>query len=187
MIALKDLSIVVPGLLSYLQHGTGPMAQPCTGHHNGFQELAVDRVVRAICLTTQKVPIMKILAILTLAVAAAVPAQAGTNIDVTIGINAPGQYGRIDVNNYPQVQLVTPRAIVYAPSPVAIHQQPIYLYVPQGHQTNWGRYCGRYGACGQPVYFVQENWVRDEYRHQHDKNKGKKKDKRHDRKHHGKD
>ncbi len=129
---------------------------------------------------------MKILAILTLAAAAVLPAQAGTNIDVTIGINAPGQYGRININNYPQVQLVTPQAIVYAPSPVAIHQRPIYLYVPQGHQANWGRYCGRYGACGQPVYFVRESWVRDEYRHEHDNRNGKKykkdkKDKRHDR------
>ena len=133
---------------------------------------------------------MKILAILTLAVAAMLPAHAGTNIGVTIGINAPGQYGRIDINNYPQVQLVTPQAIIYAPSPVAIHQRPIYLYVPQGHQANWGRYCGRYGACGQPVYFVQENWVRDEYRHEHEKRNKKKKfkhdDRKKDRKHHGK-
>lgn len=130
---------------------------------------------------------MKILAILTLAVAAVLPAHAETNIDVTIGINAPGQYGRIDINNYPQMQLVAPQAIVYAPSPVAIHQRPIYLYVPQGHQANWGRYCGRYSACGQPVYFVQENWVREEYRQEHDNRNGKKKKfKRHDRKHQGK-
>ncbi len=118
---------------------------------------------------------MRILAILTLAAAALLPAHAGTNIGVTIGINAPGQYGRIDINNYPQVQLVVPQAIVYSPSPVAIHQRPIYLYVPQGHQANWGRYCGRYSACSQPVYFVQESWVRDEYRQEHDNRNGKKK------------
>lgn len=174
------------GLLSYLRHGPGLMVQLRTGHHNGIQKVAPDMLVRPICRPNQRVPIMKILAIVTLAVAAAMPVQAGTSIDVTIGINAPGQYGRIDINNYPQVQLVSPQAIVYAPSPVAIHQRPIYLYVAQDHQANWGRHCGRYGACAQPVYFVQENWVRDEYRHQHDKNKGKKKDKRHDRKHHGK-
>ncbi len=129
---------------------------------------------------------MKLLAILTLAAAAVLPAHAGTNIGVTIGINAPGQYGRIDINNYPQVQLVAPQPIVYAPSPVAIYQRPIYLYVPQTHQTNWGRYCGRYGACGQPVYFVQENWVRDEYRNERDNRNGKKDFKRKDRKNNGK-
>ena len=34
---------------------------------------------------------------------------------------------------------------------------PLSLYVPPGHQKNWGKYCGRYNACGQPVYFVQKN------------------------------
>lgn len=109
---------------------------------------------------------MKYGVILTLAVSVtAVPAAiASTNIGVSIGINAPGQYGRIDINNYPQPVLVSPQAIIYAPSPVAIYQRPIYLYVPQSQQLNWGRYCGGYRACGQPVYFVQESWVRDEYR-----------------------
>lgn len=118
---------------------------------------------------------MKIFAILTLAAAAAVlPAHAATNIGVSIGINAPGQYGRIDINNYPQPVLINAQPIVYAPSRVAVYQRPIYLYVPQTQQVSWGRYCGRYGACGQPVYFVQENWVRDEYRREHDNRNGRK-------------
>ena len=128
---------------------------------------------------------MKTLALLTLAAAsaaAALPAHAATNIGVSIGINAPGQYGRIDIDNYPQPRLTLPQPIVYAPSPVAVYQRPIYLYVPQQHQTNWGRYCGSYGACGQPVYFVQETWVRDEYRREHDNRNGRKDFKRHDRK-----
>jgi hypothetical protein len=135
---------------------------------------------------------MKILAILTLAAAAVLPAHAGTNIGVTIGINAPGQYGRINIDNYPQVQLVAPQPIIYAPSPVAAYQRPIYLYVPQMHRANWGRYCGRYSACGQPVYFVQETWVQQqrgrdhEHEHEHDNRNGKKEFKRQDGKHHGK-
>jgi len=36
--------------------------------------------------------------------------------------------------------------------------------VPQAQRADWGRHCGRYAACGQPVYFVQERWVQDEYR-----------------------
>ncbi len=109
---------------------------------------------------------MKILASLTLA-AALLPAHAVTNIGVSIGINAPGQYGRIDINNYPQPLLVVPQPIIYSVTPQAVYQRPIYLYVPSAHSANWGRYCGSYRACGQPVYFVQENWVRDEYRREH--------------------
>ena len=111
---------------------------------------------------------MKTLAILTLATAAVLPVHAATSIGVSIGINAPGQYGRIDINNYPQPMLVNEEPIIYRSSAVAVHQRPIYLYVPPAQQARWGRYCGGYRACGQPVYFVQENWVRDEYRREHD-------------------
>jgi len=124
---------------------------------------------------------MKTLTFLCLAMAAALPVHAATNVGVSIGINAPGQYGRIDVNNYPQPVLVNQQPIIYAPSPVAVHQRPIYLYVPQAQQANWGRYCGGYRACGQPVYFVHEDWVRSEYRREHDNRDGRKDWKDHDR------
>jgi hypothetical protein len=127
---------------------------------------------------------MKTLAILTLAAAAALPAHAVTNIGVSIGINAPGQYGRIDIDNYPQPALVSPQPIIYTPSSIAAYQRPVYLYVPQAQQTNWGRYCGSYRACGQPVYFVQENWVRNQYQHEHDNRNGHKHGKK-DQDHHG--
>jgi len=70
---------------------------------------------------------MKTLAILTLAAAAALPAHAATNVGVSIGINAPGQYGRIDINNYPQPLLVNAQPIIYVPSPVASRRSPLYL------------------------------------------------------------
>lgn len=124
---------------------------------------------------------MKILALLTLAAAATLPVQAATNIGVSIGIQAPGQYGRINIDNYPHPVPMMQPPIVYAPSPVAQYQRPIYLYVPAAHQANWGRYCGGYSACGQPVYFVQETWVRDEYRREHDNRNGRKADKQRDR------
>jgi hypothetical protein len=142
------------------------MAQRCArGDSSTRQDLARHR--RAVSPnTTERAQSMKTLAALTLAAAAAavLPAHAATSIGVSIGINAPGQYGRIDIGNYPQPTLVMPQPIVYAPSPVAVYQRPIYLYVPAAHQSNWGRYCGAYRACGQPVYFVQDSWVRDEYR-----------------------
>jgi hypothetical protein len=104
-------------------------------------------------------------AALTLGVVAG--ASASTNVGVSIGINQPGVYGRIDIGNAPQPMLVYPQPVVITPPPRPIPRQPIYLYVPPGHQKNWGRYCGGYNACGQPVYFVQESWVRDRYVHAH--------------------
>jgi hypothetical protein len=53
--------------------------------------------------------------------------------------------------------------VVIAPGPVAVHQRPVYLYVPPGHQKNWAKHCGRYAACGQRVYFVQEQWIEQRY------------------------
>jgi len=131
--------------------------------------------------TTRIETTMKTLAILTLVTAAALPAHAATNIGVSIGINAPGQYGRIDIENYPQPVLVSPQPIIYTPSPIAMYQRPVYLYVPAAQQSHWGRYCGGYRACGQPVYFVQENWVRTQYHREHDNRNGGKKAKGQDR------
>ena len=162
---------VLHGAARTASDGPGPCPQP-------------ESSLRFFCKAIDLEITMKTLAILTLAAAAAaLPAAAATNVGISIGINAPGQYGRIDINNYPQPILVSPQPIVYAPSRVAVYQRPIYLYVPQAHQSNWGNYCGRYSACGQPVYFVQEAWVRDEYRREHDNRDGRKKFKqdKHDR------
>lgn len=108
---------------------------------------------------------MKTLASLALALAA-LPAVAQTSVGVSIGINQPGVYGRIDIGNVPP-PVVYAQPMVIAPSPVAVYQQPVYLYVPPGHQKNWKKYCGHYAACGQPVYFVQERWVVERYEHEH--------------------
>lgn len=105
--------------------------------------------------------------LLALATLAAVPAFAQTSVGVSIGINQPGVYGRIDIGNYPQPVLVYPQPVIIQPSPVAVYQRPIYLYVPPAHQRDWRRYCSRYSACGQPVYFVREDWVRERWEHEH--------------------
>lgn len=90
----------------------------------------------------------------------AVPARAAdVDVGVSIGISQPGVYGRIDIGRFPQPQVIVQQ-------PVVIHRHvrapdPVYLWVPPGHQKNWGKHCGRYNACGVPVYFVQERWYRD--------------------------
>jgi hypothetical protein len=95
------------------------------------------------------------------------PASAQSGVGVSISVHQPGVYGRINIGDVPPPALVLPRPVIYAPPPVVVQRAPIYLYVPPGHQQNWGRYCGRYGACGQPVYFVRDEWVRERYEHAH--------------------
>ncbi len=88
-------------------------------------------------------------------------ALASSHVGVSISIGQPGFYGRIDIGN------VAPPVLIY-PQPVwinrvAVAPAPIYLHVPPGHEKNWGKHCKKYGACGQPVYFVRDEWYRDVY------------------------
>ncbi len=109
---------------------------------------------------------MKNTLIALLAVAASATASAGTDVGVSIGINQPGVYGRIDIGRVPvQPVYVYPQPVVIAPAPYAVDRRPIYLHVPPGHSRDWRRYCGQYGACGQPVYFVREDWYQRHYAH----------------------
>ena len=71
----------------------------------------------------------------------------------------------------------TAKPVIIVRQPVAVRAEPVYLYVPPGHQKNWAKHCGSYGACARPVYFVQESWVRERYDEQqrgHDGKQGKK-------------
>ena len=110
---------------------------------------------------------MKRLVALALAAGAAVPALAETNVGVSIGINQPGVYGRVTIGDVPAPALWHPEPVIVAPPRGVVQQQPVYLYVPEKHQHNWRRYCGQYHACGQPVYFVREEWVRERWEHEH--------------------
>lgn len=85
------------------------------------------------------------------------------NVGVSVSIGQPGFFGRIDIGGAPRPELVYAQPVIYQPAPVAVVRQPIYLRVPPGHEKNWGRYCGQYAACGQPVYFVKDSWYRDVY------------------------
>lgn len=101
--------------------------------------------------------------------AASVSSFAGTNVGVSVSVNQPGVYGRIDIGNAPPPVVINPQPIIIQQPPtVVVERRPIYLRVPPGHQKNWGRYCGRYAACGQPVYFVREDWYQDHWRREHE-------------------
>jgi hypothetical protein len=133
-------------------------------------------------LQLQRIIVKKLATLAVLvAVCATSSAFAQTNVGVSIGINQPGIYGRIDIGNYPQPVVINPQPVIIVQAPVVVHRQPIYLYVPPGHQKNWGKHCARYNACGQPVYFVQEQWVRDRYQQEHPGWRGDRRDGRGDR------
>ena len=94
------------------------------------------------------------------------PSAAAVDVGVSIGINQPGVYGRIDIGRTPPPVLY-PQPVIVRPGPIAMVRTPVYLYVPPGHAKRWDKHCARYGACNQPVYFVQESWIRDRYDREH--------------------
>ena len=102
---------------------------------------------------------------LVLAIGAVGTATAQTS--VSIGINQPGVYGRINIGDVPPPALYRSEPVIITPPRGVVERRPIYLYVPPTQQQNWHRYCGQYSACGQPVYFVREDWVQERYEHEH--------------------
>lgn len=97
----------------------------------------------------------------TLAIVA-VPVFAA-DVGVSVNVAQPGFYGRVDIGNFPQPQVIYPQPVVIQPVPVGVVREPVYLHVPPGHAKNWRKHCRKYNACGQPVYFVQDNWYNDVY------------------------
>ncbi len=106
---------------------------------------------------------MKKIATLLLSASLWASSFAQTNVGVSIGIHQPGVYGRIDIGSFPAPRVIYAQPVVIVQAPMTEIRRPIYLYVPPGHQKNWRKHCGRYNACGQPVYFVQEEWIRERY------------------------
>ena len=105
-----------------------------------------------------------------LAAAAAAPAFAA-DVGVSVSINQPGFYGRIELGDMPRPVLLYPQPVVV--QPVQVVRPPIYLHVPPGHSKDWKRYCRQYAACNQPVYFVTDGWYRDVYVPTYERRHGK--------------
>ncbi len=94
------------------------------------------------------------------AAAASTPALA-SDVGVSISIGQPGFYGRLDIGDYPPPQLIYRQPIIIERVPGG--RPPIYLRVPPGHAKHWSKHCHEYNACGERVYFVQDNWYQQEY------------------------
>lgn len=107
--------------------------------------------------------IRPLIAMAALAAAVSLPTAQAQDVGVSIGISQPGFYGRIDIGNTQPV-LIYPQPVIIAQPSYGVRQRPIYMRVPPGHSKDWRRYCSRYNACNQPVYFVRDD--RDRYQHQ---------------------
>jgi len=90
-------------------------------------------------------------------------AFAGANVGVSVNVGQPGFYGQIDLGGVPPPPVIYAQPMVIQPGPPGVVYPPLYLRVPPGHYRNWRYYCGRYNACGRPVYFVNDGWYRHTY------------------------
>jgi hypothetical protein len=138
----------------------------------------------------------KVGATIVLALLAASGADAA-DVGVSIQFGQPGFYGRIDLGDFQQPQVIyrEPRIV----QRVTVSREPLYLVVPPGHMKHWDKHCRKYDACGRQVYFVQEQWYndvvvqryresRDRQDYQGDDDRGHGKEKNHGKgKGHGKD
>jgi hypothetical protein len=86
-----------------------------------------------------------------------------SDVGVSINIGQPGFYGRIDIGDYPQPQVIYRQPVLVERPVRYVESAPIYLRVPPGHAKNWSKHCRAYRACGQRVYFVQDRWYTNEY------------------------
>lgn len=94
--------------------------------------------------------------------ALSLPATAA-NIGLSVQVGEPGFFGRIDIGGAPPPQVIYPQPVVIHAPPVEMERAPIYLHVPPEQAAHWAKYCVRYNACGERVYFVKDTWYRDEY------------------------
>lgn len=108
---------------------------------------------------------MKGLPALAAAILVAAPAAHATDVGVSIAISQPGVYGRIDIGRFPQPAVLVPQPVIIAAPAVHVASQPVYMWVPPGHRKNWSKHCGRYNACGVPVYFVRDDWYEKNVRY----------------------
>jgi len=127
----------------------------------------------------------RLLCLAALALAAGPALAADVGVSVNIGV--PGAYGRIDIGGYPQPQLLYPQPVYVQREPSRAPPPPIYLHVPPGHAKHWDKHCAQYGACGQPVYFVQDTWYRDVYTPRYQEMQGRGSDRGDDRGPRGRD
>jgi hypothetical protein len=105
---------------------------------------------------------MKHLLIATAVIAASLATPVfAADVGVSVSIGQPGFYGQINIGDYPPPQVIYRQPMIIERGDMG--RPPVYLRVPPGHRKHWSRYCHEYNACGERVYFVQDNWYQHEY------------------------
>lgn len=99
--------------------------------------------------------------LIVVAAAAIVTTAFAADVGVSVNIGQPGFYGQLNIGDYPQPELINARPI--AIERVPMDRPPIYLRVPPGYAKHWRRHCREYNACGERVFFVQDNWYNRVY------------------------
>ena len=127
----------------------------------------------------------KLIVALALASAAGATPVLAADVGIAISIGEPGFYGQLVIGSVDRPRLLNSRPVE------VVHRYrnlaPIYLRVPDAHRRNWNRYCERYNACARPVYFVRDDWYRDDYapryrkEHGYDKHEDRGRNDDHDR------
>ena len=116
---------------------------------------------------------MKRLLFIAALAAATFPALAA-DVAVSLSIGQPGYYGRLDIGDFPQPRVIYRRPMMIERG--VADQAPVYMRVPPGHAKNWRKHCSRYNACGERVYFVQDNWYSREYAPRYQQRHGDRRD-----------
>ena len=115
---------------------------------------------------------MKVLHCLTFLLAASIAAPAlATDVGVSVTVGQPGFYGQIHLGDMPQPRLIYAEPILI--ERVQVVRPPMYLRVPPGHAKHWDKHCASYGACGHPVYFVDDDWYETVYVREYSRKHGK--------------
>jgi hypothetical protein len=86
---------------------------------------------------------------------------AAADVGVSVNIGQPNFYGQIDIGDFPQPQVIFAQPMIIQRGPTV--SPPVYLRVPPGHSKHWSKHCREYNACGERVFFVQDNWYNHEY------------------------
>ena len=120
----------------------------------------------------------RILLAAALAAVTITPLAHAADVGVSVSIGQPGFYGRLDIGDYPQPQVIYQRPIAIQRMPM--NRPPIYLRVPPGHAKHWSKNCHKYNACGERVYFVKDSWYNREYVPRYQERHGERRDQRRD-------
>jgi hypothetical protein len=120
--------------------------------------------------------------IFAMAICAACVASGASAADVGVSIqfSQPGVFGRVDIGQFPQPQVIVAQPVLVEPPPVAVPApEPIYLWVPLEHRQHWEKHCREYHACGHPVYFVNHVWYKNHVLAREGRPEGRREDDRH--------